>query len=93
MLKAKHGRKYLSDLRRLRENGKDTSKLDTLIDMLLEGKRLPECYRDHQLKGDLRNYRDAHIEPDWLLIYRVVGKHLLLMRTGTHEEVFRKFRN
>ena len=42
-------------------------------------------YRDHQLKGNLRGFRELHIQGDWLLVYRVEGEHVTLARTGTHD--------
>jgi mRNA interferase YafQ len=49
---------------------------------------LPASYKDHPLKGDWQGYRDAHIEPDWLLIYRVVRDDIYLARTGSHADLF-----
>jgi len=48
----------------------------------------PPAYRDHPLKGNWGGYRDAHIEPDWLLIYRISRDELHLARTGTHSDLF-----
>lgn len=55
---------------------------------MLTGEPSPERYRDHPLKGEWKGYRDAHIEPDWLLLYRIVGDELQLVRTGTHADIF-----
>ena len=63
-------------------------KLRELILHLLTGEALPERYNDHPLKGNWQGYRDAHIEPDWLLIYRIEGDELQLVRTGTHSDLF-----
>jgi mRNA interferase YafQ len=63
-------------------------KLRELILLLLAGDGLPESYKDHPLRGNWRSYRDAHIEPDWLLIYRVAGDELHLVRTGSHADLF-----
>jgi mRNA interferase YafQ len=68
--------------------GKDTSKLGRLILLLLAEEPLPDRYDDHPLKGNWKGYRDAHIEPDWLLIYRVAGDELHLVRTGSHSDLF-----
>ena len=57
-------------------------KLKTLIVLLLEEQPLPIHYRDHPLGGDWQDWRDAHIEPDWLLLYRVDDGALILSRTG-----------
>lgn len=64
------------------------AKLRELVLLLIEEKSLPARYKDHSLSGDWKNYRDAHIEPDWLLIYRITGSDLYLARTGTHSDIF-----
>ncbi|WP_411269292.1 type II toxin-antitoxin system YafQ family toxin [Phytopseudomonas dryadis] len=51
---------------------------------------MPSSYLDHPLKSNWKGFRDAHIEPDWLLIYRVEGDELQLARTGTHADIFNK---
>ena len=89
MLTAKPTRRYLRDLRRLREDGCDFTELRRLVELLLSETPLPARYKDHPLEGDLHKWRDAHIEDDWVLVYRVIGQRLLLGRTGTHANVFR----
>lgn len=79
---------FRRDVRRAAKRGKDMSKLRALILLLLAEAPLPERYKDHPLRGNWRGYRDAHIEPDWLLIYRVVGDDLHLVRTGSHADLF-----
>ena len=66
--------------------------LDDTIRMLASGKTLPEEYNDHQLTGNLKNYRECHILPDWLLMYRIEKDILVLslQRTGTHSDLFDK---
>ena len=56
--------------------------------LLLNGETLPERYRDHPLRGNWTGYRDLHIEPDWLLIYRISGNKLDLVRRGSHSDLF-----
>ena len=56
--------------------------------LLIAGKELPAIYKDHPLKGDWKGYRDAHLEPGWLLIYRIVGDELQLARAGSHADLF-----
>ena len=48
-----------------------------------------EKNREHDLKGTYRGKRECHILPDWLLIYKVTGKQLVLYRTGTHSDLFK----
>lgn len=66
--------------------------LDDTIRMLASGKTLPEEYNDHQLTGNLKNYHECHIQPDWLLMYRIEKDILVLslQRTGTHSDLFDK---
>jgi mRNA interferase YafQ len=79
---------FRRDVKRAKKRGKDLGKLRELLNLLLSGDVLPPSYKDHPLKGDSKGYRDAHIEPDWLLIYRVVGDDLQLVRTGSHADLF-----
>ena len=63
-------------------------RLRTLVRLLASGESVPVRYRDHPLRGRWSGWRDAHIEPDWVLIYRVNGSDLELGRTGTHADLF-----
>lgn len=64
------------------------AKLRQVLLLLLDGEPLPERYKDHPLRGNWNAYRDLHIEPDWLLIYRISGEELHLARTGSHSDLF-----
>lgn len=75
-------------MKRAEKRGKEMGKLRVLVALLLTGEDLPAVYKDHPLKGDWKGYRDAHIELDWLLIYRVAGDELHLARTGSHADLF-----
>jgi mRNA interferase YafQ len=63
-------------------------KLKALIALLANGRLLPESCAAHPLKGSWKPHWDAHIEPDWLLIYLVEEGCLYLARTGTHADLF-----
>ncbi len=80
--------RFKRDVRRAEKRGKDMSKLKVVLDLLIDMTPLPAAYRDHALKGDWQGFRDLHIEPDWLLLYRVEGAELQLARTGTHSDLF-----
>lgn len=80
--------RFKRDVKRCEKRGKDMTKLKALVVLLLAESPLPERYRDHPLKGDWAGWRDAHIEPDWLLLYRIRGNTLTLARTGTHADLF-----
>ena len=71
-----------------RSAARTCAKLRQVILPLVEGKPLPARYKDHPLSGEWSHFRDCHIEPDWLLIYRVDGDELYLVRTGTHSDLF-----
>lgn len=78
------------DVRRAKKRGKDISKLIDVLNLLQRGEVLPEIYFDHQLSGDLKDFRECHIEPDWLLIYQIRENELILSATatGTHSDLF-----
>ena len=63
-------------------------KLKTLLGLLIDEKPLPATCLDHPLKGALSEFRDAHIEPDWLLIYKIEGNMVRFERTGRHADLF-----
>jgi mRNA interferase YafQ len=67
----------------------DLQELLAVVEMLAEGGPLPEKYLDHPLGGECRDYRDCHIRFDWLLLYRLEPGRLLLVRTGSHSELYR----
>lgn len=74
----------------MRRQGKDLSKLDELILMLRKGEALPAKVKDHGLSGSYFGHRECHIEPGWLLIYRIEQDVLTLtaVRTGSHADLF-----
>jgi len=80
---------FKRDVKKALRRNKTPEKLKTLIRLLVRGKTLPDKYQDHPLRGDYKSCRDCHIEPDWLLIYRINGNELHLIRTGTHADLFR----
>jgi mRNA interferase YafQ len=79
---------FKRDVKLAAKRGKDMGKLRKAIVLLVEGKSLPPHYKDHALGGAWKHHRDLHIEPDWLLIYRIDGDDLVLSRTGTHSDIF-----
>ena len=79
---------FKKDLKNQVKRGKDLEKVLEVIRILMEGKELPERYRDHPLRGRWTNRRDCHLEPDWILIYKITLEELRLERTGTHSDLF-----
>lgn len=66
---------FKRDVKRAQRRGWDMEKLITALYILPTEKVLPAHYRDHALKGQWQGYREMHLEPDWLLIYRIAGTH------------------
>ena len=82
---------FRRDLKRLEKSGnKDAGKLKAVINFLIEGKPLSARHRDHALTGNYLNRRECHIEPDWLLIYKIDNRagEIVFERTGSHSELF-----
>lgn len=82
---------FKADVKRQQRRDKDMNKLKTLITLLVNEQEIPDEYEDHPLQGNWRGYRDAHMEGDWILIYRVGGEDLRLARTGTHQDIFSNY--
>jgi mRNA interferase YafQ len=79
---------FKKDVRRLRKRGIDLEKLKTVLSKLVAGEKLSQKYRDHLLVGQYKGSRECHIEPDWLLIYESTEDEIILVRTGTHSDLF-----
>ena len=88
MLLIKSTNRFQRDVRLAARRGKDLGKIETIVDLLQARKPLLHTNRDHTLSGDWHHHRECHIEPDWLLIYRVHADVLFLERTGTHADLF-----
>jgi len=90
MLTLKPTWQFRKDYKLAKERGLDISLLEVVIDTLLAEQQLEEKYRDHALTGNYVGFRECHIQPDWLLIYRVERDELVLIaaRTGTHSDLF-----
>ncbi|MBC5792272.1 mRNA interferase YafQ [Providencia alcalifaciens] len=80
---------FHKDVKKAQKRQKDMTKLKILMTLLIEDKLpLPATYKDHPLQGNYKDYRDAHIAPDWLLIYKITDDVLRFERTGTHSDLF-----
>ena len=82
--------KFKKDYKLAKKRGYDIRLLQEVIDLLADGKVLPEKYLDHALSGNYAGCRECHILPDWLLVYRIEKELLILAltRTGTHSDLF-----
>lgn len=79
------------DAKLMQKRGKNMKKLVNVLDLLASGKTLPSKYKDHQLTGNLSDFRECHIEPDWLLMYQIFENELILSATatGSHSDLFK----
>ena len=80
-------KQFRNDLKRQKRRGKHLEELIAAVE-LAESGTLPEEYRPHKLSGEWKGVWECHIEPDWLLIYDVSPAEVLLIRTGTHSDLF-----
>lgn len=89
MLTVKFTTAYKKSYKLMKKRGKNLSLLEEVIDTLRQGKALEERFRDHELKGNLKGFRECHIQPDWLLIYLIENDilTLTLVDTGSHSEL------
>ena len=90
MLELFFTKKFKKDYKRCKKQGKDLLSLKKVIANLREGKILSKEFRDHPLSGNYSGMRECHIEPDFLLIYRIDNEELVLtaVRLGSHSELF-----
>ena len=83
---------FKKELKTIRKRNKDLSKLKKVVDIISNGEKLEEKYKDHQLINTtkFKNCRECHIEPDWLLVYRINNDELILVlvETGSHSDLF-----
>jgi len=80
---------FKKDAKRMEKRGKKFDEFKRVIDMITGGQQLEPKQRDHVLVGEYRGTRECHIEPDWLLIYELAADEVVLVRTGTHNDLFR----
>lgn len=85
----KYSGKMKKDLKLCQKRNFDFSLLEKVIEKLMIPEPLESKNKDHSLSGNYAGFRECHISPDWLLIYRHHDKYLELYRTGTHSDLFR----
>lgn len=81
---------FIKDYALCKKRNLNIKKLDTVLNLLKAGETLSDRYRDHVLKGNYVGFRECHISPDWLLIYKRDKGQLVLtaLRTGSHADLF-----
>jgi mRNA interferase YafQ len=90
MLNLQLSKQFKKDYKKVVKQGKSTNELWFVIDNLRKCEKLPPKFEDHPLTGNYKNHRECHINPDWLLIYKVDKDKLVLtaVRTGSHSELY-----
>lgn len=80
--------RFKGDYKRMKRRGKDMSMVLRLMTMLADEEPLEPKHRDHPLVGNYVGRRECHVEPDWLLIYKLESGVIIFERTGTHSDLF-----
>lgn len=88
MLKLNSSAKFKKDFKLCAKRGYDLRLLEAVVDTLRIPAPLSPQNKDHTLSGNWTGNRECHIQPDWLLVYRIAGDELYLVRTGTHADLF-----
>ena len=92
MYKIVYTNRMKKDAKLMKKRGKDMQKLINVLSLLANGNSLRAQYKDHSLTGNLHDFRECHIEADWLLMYQIYEDTLILSATatGTHADLFGK---
>lgn len=88
MLNKKFSTQFKKDLKKFAHKKEIIKEFNEVLGLLLTRKKLPEKYKDHNLIGNYVSYRECHIKPDVLLIYKCDSQLLFLHRIGSHSELF-----
>ncbi|MDR3012284.1 MAG: type II toxin-antitoxin system YafQ family toxin [Chitinispirillales bacterium] len=90
MLNLQLSKQFKKDYKKIQKQGKKINELWAIIEKLLKNEKLAPKFKDHQLIGNYKNHRGCHINPDWLLIYKIDSDKLILtaVRTGSHSDLY-----
>mgnify|MGYP001568755978 FL=1 len=89
MLKPIYTKQFNKDVKRSQKRGKDLEILKKILFLLIGEDNLPVKNKDHKLGGSFNECRECHLEPDWLLIYKIEAENIFFVRTGTHSDLFK----
>jgi mRNA interferase YafQ len=81
--------RFEKDLKLMIKRGSDPESIKSVVRKLIDEIPLERKHRDHLLIGNFKDRRECHIEPDWILIYRLEGSMIIFERTGTHADLFK----
>ena len=88
MLRPSYTTQFGRDLKLMQKRGKDPEKFKTVANLLIEQKALASSFRNHKLSGNYKGRWERHLEPNWLLIYKLSPTDIIFERTGTHSDLF-----
>ena len=88
MLIPYYTKQFAKDLKKMLKRGKSDEKIKRVIRKLINEEQLEARYKNHRLLGNYQNRRECHIEPNWLLIYKIIKNEIIFERTGTHSDLF-----
>ncbi len=88
MLAPSYTKQFGKDLKKMLNRGKPKKKIKDVLKKLINEEQLDARFKDHKLIGNLKDRRECHIEPDWLLVYKKTSVEIVFERTGTHSDLF-----
>lgn len=88
MLTVKYTTQFKRDLKLMKKRNKNLKKLEQVMKKIADEEILPEKLKDHLLSSNWKGYRELHVEPDWLLIYKFDSEAVIFVRIGTHSDLF-----
>jgi mRNA interferase YafQ len=95
MLIVKLDKRFKKDIQRDKKSGKfnedDFNELKQVMTNLIDEIELDKKYLEHKLIGDFKGFKECHLQPNWLLIYKIDGQYIKFARLGTHQQIFKKY--
>ena len=88
MLAPSFTNQFKRDLKAMEKRGKDAAKFKAVAELLISEKPLPTANRNHKLSGNYQGRWECHLEPNWLLVYKLSAQEIVFERTGTHSDLF-----
>jgi mRNA interferase YafQ len=88
MLSPAYTNQFQKDLKLMVRRGKSADKFKHIAKRLIAQEFIEPRYRNHKLTGNYKDRWECHLEPDWLLVYKLSGNEIIFERTGTHSDLF-----
>ena len=88
MLNPSYTNQFQKDIKLMLRRGKSVEKFKEVANRLISQSVLDVRFRNHKLTGNYKDRWECHLEPDWLLVYKLSGDEIIFERTGTHSDLF-----